>query len=218
LDDVSRADKTTNSLEEYMATLTGHKAGLFVLSGSMGNVLGLPSLLNRPPHSILCDSRGHIFTSETGGVSVVTGALVLPVIASNKLYLTLEDIKESICVSENISLCPAHVISLENTLDGLVMPLSEKRRISEYARASGIKMHLDGARLWDVVTAGAGTLKEFCSLFDTVTMCFSKGLGPPVGSILVGSKVDLQYARWVRKSLGGGMRMTGVLTGPARGG
>jgi hypothetical protein len=96
------------------------------------------------------------------------------------------------------------------------MPLSETRRIAEFARRSGIKLHLDGARLWHAVAAGAGSLVEFCSLFDTVTMCFSKGLGAPVGSILVGSKATIQYARWLRKALGGGMRMTGVLTGPAR--
>lgn len=218
LDDVSRADETTNSLEEYMADLTGHEASLFVLSGTMGNILGMRSLLIQPPYSILCDSRGHSFTSEAGGLPLVTGAFFVPVQASNGLYLTLEDIKHSITPYDprSLSAVPTPVIALENTLDGIVMPLSETRRIAEYARAHGIKMHLDGARLWDAITAGAGSLIDYCSLFDTVTMCFSKGLGAPVGSILAGNNVTIQYARWLRKALGGGMRMTGVLTGPAR--
>ena len=217
LDDVSRADRTTNALEKYMAALTGHEAALFVLSGTMGNILGFRSLLTLPPHSILCDSRGHSFTSEGGGTSVVTNAFFVPVKASNELYLTLEDIREHITVYDvsQLSSCPTSVIALENTLDGLIMPLAETRRISEYARRLGIKLHLDGARLWDAVTAGAGSLIDYCSLFDTVTMCFSKGLGAPVGGILVGSKATIDYARWMRKALGGGLRMTGILTGPA---
>ncbi|KEF51580.1 threonine aldolase [Exophiala aquamarina CBS 119918] len=218
LDDVSRADLTTNELEEYMATLTGHESALFVLSGTMGNILGFRSLLTQPPYSILCDSRGHSFTSEGGGAPLVTGASFVPVKASNGIHLTLDDIQEYVTLydTRNLSSCPTPVIVLENTLDGLIMPLSEARRISEYARKSSIKLHLDGARLWDAVTAGAGSLMEYCSLFDTVTMCFSKGLGAPIGGILVGSKTTVQYARWLRKALGGGLRMAGILTGPAR--
>lgn len=96
------------------------------------------------------------------------------------------------------------------------MPIEEIRRISEFARMKGILMHLDGARLWEAVAAGAGSLHEFCALFDTVTLCFSKGLGAPIGSILVGRQEKIKHARWVRKSIGGGLRQVGVLAAPAR--
>jgi threonine aldolase len=98
----------------------------------------------------------------------------------------------------------------------MVMPLSEVRRISAFARRHGIKMHCDGARLWEAVVSGAGSLDEFCALFDTVSLCFSKGLGAPVGSIIVGDKKTLDHARWTRKSIGGGMRQPGFITAVAR--
>jgi threonine aldolase len=96
------------------------------------------------------------------------------------------------------------------------MPLSEVKRISEFAKQHGIKMHCDGARLWEAVAAGAGTLPEFCAHFDTISLCFSKGLGAPVGSLLVGSEETLKHSRWVRKSIGGGMRQPGFITACAR--
>lgn len=105
---------------------------------------------------------------------------------------------------------------MENTLNGMIMPLSEVKRISEFARQNGIKIHCDGARLWEAVAAGAGSLPEFCSQFDTVSLCFSKGLGAPVGSILVGSEATLRHSRWVRKSIGGGLRQPGFITAAAR--
>ncbi len=112
--------------------------------------------------------------------------------------------------------CPTRVISLENTLNGMVMPLDEVRRISAFAREHGVKMHCDGARLWEAAASGAGSLVDFAENFDTVTLCFSKGLGAPVGSILVGSKDVIKHARWVRKSIGGGLRQSGVVTAAAR--
>jgi threonine aldolase len=98
----------------------------------------------------------------------------------------------------------------------MIMPLSEVKRIAAFAREYGVKMHCDGARLWEAVVAGAGSLPEFCSNFDTISLCFSKGLGAPVGSILVGPKDLIKHARWIRKSVGGGMRQAGVLTAAAR--
>lgn len=134
----------------------------------------------------------------------------------NGIHLTLEDVQEHAILSNDVHACPTRVISLENTLNGMIMPLAEARRISEFARQHDIRMHCDGARLWEAVAAGAGTLPEFCALFDTVSLCFSKGLGAPVGSIIVGDKKTLTHSRWVRKSLGGGMRQPGLITAAAR--
>lgn len=138
------------------------------------------------------------------------------VVPKNGVYLTLEDVKANIYLDDDVHTCPTRVISLENTLNGMVMPLEEVQRISSFAREHGVKMHCDGARLWEVAASGAGSLVEYAACFDTVTLCFSKGLGAPVGSILVGSKDVIKHARWVRKSIGGGLRQPGVVTAAAR--
>ncbi|KAK4144756.1 pyridoxal phosphate-dependent transferase [Dichotomopilus funicola] len=216
LDDVWMEDTTTVDLESHCATLTGKEAGLFVLSGTMGNQLGLRTLLTQPPHGVLCDHRSHIVKYEAGGVSFLTGALVKAVVPKNGVYLTLEDVKSNAYLDDDVHTCPTRVISLENTLNGMIMPLEEVRRISAFAREHGIKMHCDGARLWEVSASGAGSLVDFAACFDTVTLCFSKGLGAPIGSILVGSKEAIKHARWVRKSIGGGLRQPGVITAAAR--
>ncbi|KAI2628332.1 threonine aldolase [Xylaria nigripes] len=216
LDDVFQEDPTTTDLEAHVAALTGKEAGLFVLSGTMGNQLALRSLLTQPPHSVLCDSRSHIVIYEAGGVSSLTGAMLTPVTPRNERYLTLEEVKEKVIIGDNIHSCPTRVISLENSLNGMIMPLDEVRRISAFARANGIHMHCDGARLWEVVSAGAGSLPDFCACFDTINLCFSKGLGAPIGSILVGTERTLKHARWMRKAIGGGLRQSGVVTAAAR--
>lgn len=215
-DDVFQEDITTLNLESHVAKLAGKEAALFVLSGTMGNQLALRTHLTQPPHGVLCDHRSHIVKYEAGGVSVLTGAMVKTVVPRNGVHLTLEDIKATIVLDDDVHSCPTRVISLENTLNGMVMPLEELRRISEYARANGVKVHCDGARLWEAVAAGAGTLPEYCALFDSVSLCFSKGLGAPVGSMLVGTAKDMKHARWTRKMIGGGTRQPGLLTAAAR--
>ncbi|TAQ87890.1 hypothetical protein B7494_g3780 [Chlorociboria aeruginascens] len=216
MDDVWYEDPTTISLESYMAERTQHEASLFVLSGTMGNQLAIRSHLTQPPHSVLCDHRAHILTYEAGGIATLSSALVNGIVPSNGSYLTLEDIKKHVIISDDVHSCPTRVISLENTLGGTIMPLSVIREISAFARENGIKLHLDGARIWEAVVAGAGSLPDFTREFDSVSLCFSKGLGAPVGSILVGKKEFIKHARWVRKSIGGGLRQVGVLTAAAR--
>ncbi|KAK3943754.1 Low-specificity L-threonine aldolase [Diplogelasinospora grovesii] len=216
LDDVFQEDTTTQELEAHCAALSGKEAGLFVLSGTMGNQLALRSLLTQPPHGVLCDYRSHIVKYEAGGVSSLTGAMLKAVVPSNGIYLTLEDVKANAYLDDDVHTCPTRVISLENTLNGMIMPLDEVRRISAFARGHGIKMHCDGARLWETVASGAGSLTDFAACFDTVSLCFSKGLGAPIGSILVGPKDVIKHARWVRKSIGGGLRQSGVVTAAAR--
>lgn len=216
LDDVLREDPTTNELEEYCARITGKEAALFVLSGTMGNQLALRALLTQPPYSVLCDDRSHIYKYEAGGVSSLTGAMLKTIKARNGLYLTRDEIAEQADLDSDVHTCPTRVISLENTLGGVVMPLAEARRISEFARESGVRVHCDGARLWEAVASGAGSLPDYAACFDTISLCFSKGLGAPVGSILVGPKDVIDRARWVRKAIGGGIRQGGMLTAAAR--
>lgn len=215
-DDVFLEDPTTTSLESSMAALTSHESALLVLSGTMGNQISLRCHLTQPPHSVLCDRRAHILNSEAGGVASLSGAQVMGIMPSNGVYLTLEDVERHVTISDDIHSCPTKVISLENTLSGTIMPLSEVRKISAFARANHIKLHLDGARLWEVTAAGAGSIPEFCECFDSVSLCFSKGLGAPMGSVIVGSKAFTKHARWVRKSIGGGVRMSGIIAAAAR--
>ncbi|TVY86615.1 Aldolase [Lachnellula willkommii] len=216
LDDVFVEDTTTNDLEAHLASRTEHEAALFVLSGTMGNQLAIRAHLTQPPHSVLCDYRAHILEWEAGGVASLCGALVKGVVPKNGVYLTLEDIEKNVILGDEIHGAPTRLISLENTLAGTIMPLEEVKRISAFAKEHDIKLHLDGARIWEAVVAGAGSLPEYCRLFDSVSLCFSKGLGAPVGSMLVGSKKLIKQARWVRKSIGGGLRQPGVVTAAAR--
>lgn len=216
LDDVFNEDPVTNELQRYVAEITNHEASLLVLSGTMGNQVAIRSHLTQPPHAVLCDYRAHIMCYEAGGVSAWTGATMQTVVPKNGSYLTLEDIQKNAVVDDDIHSCPTKLISLENTLGGEIMPLSEAKRIVEWAHSHDIKVHLDGARLWEAVVAGAGSLPEYASLFDSVSLCFSKGLGAPIGSIIVGSQALIKKARWFRKSIGGGARQTGVIAAAAQ--
>ncbi|KAJ5311603.1 hypothetical protein N7476_007463 [Penicillium atrosanguineum] len=216
MDDVYQEDPTTTDFEKFMASLTGKEEGLLVMSGTMGNQIALRSLLTQPPHAILCHHQSHIIKSEAGGCSSLSQAHMQPCVPVNGQYLTLEDIKRDADIRNNIHIAPTRVISLENTLAGVITPLEEVRRISEFARANDIKMHLDGARIWEAVAAGAGSLVDYLECFDTAQMCLSKGLAAPVGSIIVGPKNTLEHCRWVRKSIGGGIRQAGIISSAAR--
>lgn len=216
LDDVFQEDPTTRNLESFIADLAGKEAALLVLSGTMGNQVSIRTHLLAPPHSVVCDQRAHVVKYEAGGVASLSGAMQLTLIPSNGNYLTLEDIKSRAVISDDIHACPTRLISLENTLDGVILPLEECQRISKWARKNNMIMHLDGARLWEAVVAGAGSLKDYCACFDSISLCFSKGLGAPIGSIIVGTKAFRERARWIRKSIGGGLRQAGVVTAAAR--
>lgn len=155
-------------------------------------------------------------SAKSTRVASLSGAMVSPVVPKNGLYLTLEDIQEHAVLDDDIHSCPTKVISLENPLGGMLMPLDEVRRISGFAREHGIRMHLDGARLWEIVASGAGSLDSFAACFNTVNLCFSKGLGAPIGSLIVGPKDVIKHSRWMRKAIGGGLRQSGVVAAAAR--
>ncbi|KAI8680469.1 Beta-elim-lyase domain-containing protein [Fusarium keratoplasticum] len=147
-DDVFGEDDSTNQLETCVAKRIGKEAGLSVLSGTMGNQLALRSLLTQLPHSVLCDCRSQIFVHEAGGTSSLSGAQFQPVVPKNGKYLTLEGVHDHVVLGQDIHSCPTRDISLENTIHGLIIRLKEIERICLFAREHGIKMHLDGARLW----------------------------------------------------------------------
>jgi threonine aldolase len=211
-------DASTNALQRYVADLMGHESALLVPTGTMGNQVSLRTALGNPPHSILVDYRGHILHFEGGGPSGICGTLIRSVVPANGHHLTLSDVQKFSTLRSTMYDCPTRVIALENPMEGRILPLEDIKAISAWARAQNppIHMHLDGARLWEAVAAGACTLREIGACFDSMQMCFTKGLGAPLGSIVVGSSAFIQRAKWARKLLGGGMRASGVIAGPAR--
>lgn len=211
-DAVFHEDETTLAFEKKMTELTGKEAALFCTSGTMSNQIALRTHLHQPPHSILCDHRGHVYTAEAGGLATLSQAMVTPVVPTNGLYITLEDIKRSVILGDDVHTAPTKVISLENTLAGVVFPLDEIERISRWAHENGLKMHLDGARLWNATVALGCTLEDVCKHFDSVSLCMSKGMCAAVGSVIVGEKPFISKAEWFRKQQGGGIRQAGVLT------
>ncbi|KAJ7139900.1 pyridoxal phosphate-dependent transferase [Mycena epipterygia] len=208
-------EATTNSLEAHMAQLTGKEAALFVPSGTASNQIALRSHLLQPPYTVLCDHRAHIHKYEAGGAAFHSGAAVSAVIPSNGHHLTLDDVRENMIVGSDVHLAPTEVVALENTLNGTIFPQEEIIAISEFVHSHGKKMHLDGARLWHVAAETETSIKELCDPFDSASLCFSKGLGAPIGSCLVGSDAFIKKARWIRKLFGGGMRQTGILAASA---
>ncbi|KAL3476607.1 pyridoxal phosphate-dependent transferase [Aspergillus californicus] len=215
-DDVFEEDETTTELQSFIATLCGHEAGAFVISGTMANQLSIRTLLAQPPpYGVLVDAGSHIINFEGGGVGM-SGASIQAVPPSNGRYLVLEDIQAHAVITDNVHKCPTRVICMENTAGGSIVPLTEVRRISEWAHGHGIRLHMDGARLWEAVAAGAGSLQNYCSICDLVSLDFSKNLGAPMGAMVLGSTRLIAQLRRVRKSLGGGMRQSGPLAAAAR--
>ncbi|KAL2279589.1 hypothetical protein FJTKL_13282 [Diaporthe vaccinii] len=207
------------------------RCAVFVLSGTMGNQIAIRSLLKQPPYSVICNRQSHLFQYECGTVSAFSQAQMIPVIPKNSAHMSLEDIIPNVVPDDGDTHCsPKRVISIENTIGGRTVPLEEVGRISNYARAKGISLHIDGARLWNAcyqseapMTASQAAegarrlLKSYCSLANTVSLCLSKSLGAPGGSVLACNSPDLaSRARHFRKAMGGGMRQIGVLTAPGR--
>ncbi|KAL4808166.1 pyridoxal phosphate-dependent transferase [Aspergillus unguis] len=214
-DDVFEEDQTTAEFQAEIADRCGLEAGAFVISGTMANQLAVRTLLTQPPCGILVDARAHVVHFEGGGLGMA-GASIKTVRPANGRYMVLEDIQSRAIVSDDIQKCPTRVISIENTAGGSVVPVDELRRISKWARENDIRLHMDGARLWEAVAAGAGSLAEYCTLCDLVSLDFCKNLGAPVGAMVLGSNELIHQLRRLRKSLGGAMRQSGPLAAAAR--
>ncbi|KDN39005.1 hypothetical protein K437DRAFT_259207 [Tilletiaria anomala UBC 951] len=216
-DDVYEEDATTTAFEAQIAALTGKEAALFVATGTLSNQLAIRTHLHQPPYSIVCDVRSHINTYESGGAAFHSGAHMIPITPSNKHHLTWEDIEPRLVLAEEeVHSAPTRLICLENTLNGTIFPQEEIVRIANEAHHLGIQMHVDGARLWNVAAETDTPIHTLCKPFDTVNMCFSKGLGAPVGSILAGPAKFIRKARHFRKIFGAGQRQTGPLAAAAK--
>lgn len=211
-DDVYGDDPTVNSLEERVAAMFGMEAGLFSPTGSLANQLLIRTLV-KPGEELLTDVRAHIVRAELGAGAVFSGITTRT--WDSERGLLNADAPLAIA-HENAGpyLVSTAAIAVENTHNfggGTVQPISEIARLSEGAHARGISMHLDGARIWNAHVATGTPFTEFGKHFDTISVCLSKGLGAPVGSISLGSKATIAECRIWRKRYGGGMRQIGLL-------
>jgi threonine aldolase len=210
-DDVFEDDPTVIKLEMIVADLLGKENALFVPSGTMANQICLRTLTH-PGDEVILEEGSHIFNYEVGSASALSGLQFYPV-KGIRGVITSEQIKERIR-PDDIHIPQTKVISLENTHNragGTVFPLDEIKRIAGIASEQKIKMHLDGARLWNAVIATGTPLHTWAKPFDSVSVCLSKGLGAPIGSVIAGSGEFIQKARRSRKMLGGGMRQVGII-------
>jgi len=213
-DDVFGDDPTVRDLERRIAALTGKEAALFVPSGTMGNQLAVHSH-TAPGDEVLLDVASHIFLSEQGGVAANSNCLAHP-LRSERGVIALETIESALRKSEegDDHVARASLLCLENTQNrhgGAIVPLAELTAMADLAHRRGLRVHLDGARLWNASVATGIPLATWAGAVDTVMMCFSKGLGAPVGSILAGPEPLVRRARRTRKRWGGAMRQVGIL-------
>jgi threonine aldolase len=216
-DDVYGEDPEGNALETEVAELLGHEAGLFCPTGSMANMLGVRMLV-APGQELLCDSMAHVVRAELGGHAVL-GQVSTRTWASKRGRLDAETVLEMAVPDGGPYLVSTAAYAVENTHNfggGTVQPIAELRKLWQGSREQGVAVHLDGARLWNAQVATGIPLAEYGSLADTVSVCLSKGLGAPVGSVLVGSAELIAKARVWRKRYGGGMRQIGVLAAAGR--
>ncbi|MBK9706058.1 MAG: aminotransferase class I/II-fold pyridoxal phosphate-dependent enzyme [Acidobacteria bacterium] len=211
-DDVYLEDPTVNRLQERAAEIFGKEAALFVPSGTMGNQISV-KLHTRPGTEVILEERSHIFNYEMGASAVISGVTFRTVRGSNGL-LDWESVRAAIHHQAAYYVTPTSMIALENTHNmagGSIMPLATAEEICRGAHEVGLPVHLDGARIFNAAISLGTTVAEIARPFDSVMFCLSKGLGAPVGSMIVGSKDFINEARNWRKRLGGGMRQVGIL-------
>jgi threonine aldolase len=216
-DDVYGEDPLVNALEERVAGMFGSEAALFVPSGTMGNQIGM-RLVCEPGQEVLCDADAHVVTYEMGAAAAIFGISTRTVVSGapgqGQGRLDAGQLIEQVRPKDNWHLTATAAIAVENSHNrggGLVQPLGELRTLWDWSRGAGVAVHLDGARIWNAHVASGVPLSTYGSLADTASVCFSKGLGTPVGSVLLGSAERIATGRLWRKRLGGGMRQVGVL-------
>jgi len=215
-DDVYGEDPSVNALEARVAALLGHEAALFCTTGSMANLLGVWCLV-QPGQEVVCDVRAHIARAEMGAHAALHG-VTMRTWASEDGVTDAATIAGVITPDAGPYLVSTAAVALENTHNfggGTVQPYDHLVEVSALCRDAGVGLHLDGARLWNAHVATGVPLADYGRLFDTVNVCFSKGLGAPVGSMLVSSAANIARARVQRKRLGGGWRQAGVLAAAA---
>lgn len=210
-DDVFRDDPTINQLQERLAALFGHEAALFVPSGTMGNQVSLAAH-TRPGDEVIVETGAHVFQWEAGAPAVLSGLSVYNV-TGHRGVITAEQVAERIRPDDE-HYTHTRVVAIENTHNysgGTVFPVSEMERLRELTRKRDLLIHLDGARLWNAHVATGVPFSKYGSLVDSISVCFSKGMGCPVGSAVIGKADFIERARRARKRFGGGMRQAGIL-------
>lgn len=208
-DDVYGEDPTVNELEDFAAELTGKEAALYGVSGTQTNLLGILSHCQRG-HEYIVGATAHTYQYEAGGAAVLGGIQPCPIAFDAKGQLPLDQIEAAI-KPDDYHFAISRLVCLENTQGGKVLPLAYLQAYSELVASRGLIRHLDGARAFNAAEALGVSIKEVCQYFDTASLCLSKGLGCPVGSLLVGDRETIAQARRWRKMIGGGMRQAGVV-------
>jgi threonine aldolase len=211
-DDVFGDDPTVNQLEAKCAEILGMDSAMFCPSGTMTNQIGI-KVLTQPYEEVICYKGSHIYKYEGGGLAGNSNVSVR-LLNGDRGRLSVQEIESNINNSKDAHQSVTSVVALENTVvreAGSYYVLPQIKEVSEFARSRGLKMHLDGARLFNALVETGDSPKEYGKYFDTISICLSKGLGAPVGSILAFKKEYEMKARRVRKAFGGGMRQAGFL-------
>ena len=211
-DDVFKNDPSVNALEAKVASLFGMEAALFFPSGSMANQTAI-KLHTQPGEQLICDKYAHVFNYEGGGASFNSG-VSCKLVDGSRGMMTAEQVKENINPPDFYHSPKTSLVCIENTTNkggGACWDFEELKNIQKVCNTHQLKYHLDGARLWNALVAKKESAKEYGKLFDSISVCLSKGLGCPVGSVLIGSEQLIYDAVRVRKILGGGMRQAGFL-------
>ena len=211
-DDVYAEDPTVLELQERVAALFGHEAALFTPTGSMANVLAVAALVG-PGEEVLCESRAHILRAELGAHGALTG-ITSRTWVDDYGQVDLEAIEGMYAPDMGPFFVRTTAVSVENTHNfagGTVLPIGDLQRLRAWADSTGCAVHVDGARIWNAHVATGVPLADYGSVADTMAVCLSKGLGAPIGSLMMGSAEQVAEARVRRKRMGGGMRQVGVL-------
>jgi len=210
-DDVFGDDPTVIALETKAAKLFGHESALFCPSGTMTNQIAI-QVHTHSPGEVICDNTAHIYRYEGGGIAYNANCSVR-LINGDRGRFTLAQLMKKIN-PDDIHLPPSQLVSIENTSNkggGSIWETSDLKKISSHCKSKKIPLHMDGARLFNALVASNSKAEEIGPLFDSISICLSKGLGCPVGSLLIGSKAFIHKARRIRKIMGGGMRQAGFL-------
>ena len=211
-DDVFKQDPTVNEFERIVADLFGMEAALFFPTGTMANQTAI-KLNTNPGDQIICDKWSHIHLYESGGASANSG-VNFNLLDGNRGMITAEQVKEGINDPEFYHTPMSKMVGIENTTNkggGACYEISELQKIRQVCKDHNLKYHLDGARLWNALIAKKQQPKQFGELFDTISVCFSKGLGAPIGSVLVSDTETIHRALRIRKIFGGNLRQSGYL-------
>jgi threonine aldolase len=213
-DDVFGEDETVNKLEKTAAKMFGMEAGLFCPSGTMTNQIAI-KMHTQPGDEVICDELSHVYQYEGGGIAFNSGASVR-LLQGDRGRITATHVAEAINNRDDVHKAISSLVVLENTSNrggGSCYELDDIAAIKEICKSNNLILHLDGARLFNALVAKRQTAADYGQLFDSISICLSKGLGSPIGSVLLGTNEKIKKARRIRKVFGGGMRQAGIIAG-----